>query len=47
VPRHLDLQQAHNLARMEQVERIFGPGGAMEALREAREQRRTSRWRGA
>jgi aryl-alcohol dehydrogenase-like predicted oxidoreductase len=36
---HLDLWQLHNLSRMEQVDQIFGPGGAMEALREAREQK--------
>lgn len=36
---HLDLWQVHNLSRMEQVEQIFGPGGAMEALQQAREQK--------
>ncbi len=36
---HLDLWQVHNLSRLEQVEQIFGPGGAMEALQLAREQR--------
>lgn len=36
---HLDLWQVHNLSRMEQVERIFAPGGAMEALQQAREQK--------
>ena len=35
---HLDLWQVHNLVRMEQVEAIFAPGGAMRALQEAREQ---------
>jgi aryl-alcohol dehydrogenase-like predicted oxidoreductase len=35
---HLDLWQVHNLTRMEQVEAIFQPGGAVEALTEAREQ---------
>lgn len=38
---HLDLWQVHNLSRMEQVEQIFGPGGAMEAFIEAREQKMT------
>jgi hypothetical protein len=36
---HLDLWQIHNLSRMEQVDEIFAPGGAMEALRQAREQK--------
>jgi len=36
---HLDLWQVHNLSRMDQVEQIFGPGGAMEALQQAREQK--------
>ncbi len=36
---HLDLWQIHNLARMEQVDEIFAPGGAMEALKQAREQK--------
>jgi aryl-alcohol dehydrogenase-like predicted oxidoreductase len=35
---HLDLWQLHNVARMEQVEQIFGPGGAIEAFTRAREQ---------
>ncbi|MDH3496511.1 MAG: aldo/keto reductase [Gemmatimonadota bacterium] len=35
---HLDLWQLHNLSRMEQVEQIFAPGGAIEALVEARDQ---------
>lgn len=38
---HLDLWQIHNLSRMEQVEQIFAPGGAIEALLEAREQKVT------
>lgn len=38
---HLDLWQVHNLSRMEQVEQIFAPGGAMEAFLEAREQKMT------
>ena len=36
---HLDLWQVHNLSRMDQVEQIFGKGGAMEALQQAREQK--------
>ncbi|MFQ5818154.1 MAG: aldo/keto reductase, partial [Terriglobia bacterium] len=36
---HLDLWQIHNLSRMEQVEQIFAPGGAVQALVEAREQK--------
>lgn len=36
---HLDLWQIHNLSRMDQVDQIFAKGGAMEALREAREQK--------
>jgi aryl-alcohol dehydrogenase-like predicted oxidoreductase len=36
---HLDLWQLHNLARMEEVERIFAPGGAIEAFVEARDQK--------
>lgn len=36
---HLDLWQLHNLSRMEQLDQVFGPGGAMEALREARERK--------
>ena len=36
---HLDLWQLHNLARMDDVERIFAPGGAIEALVHAREQK--------
>lgn len=36
---HLDLWQIHNLARMEEVDEIFAPGGAMEALQAAREQK--------
>lgn len=35
---HLDLWQLHNLSGMEQVEQIFAPGGAIEALVHAREQ---------
>jgi aryl-alcohol dehydrogenase-like predicted oxidoreductase len=36
---HLDLWQLHNVWRMEQVEQIFASGGAIEALRQAREQK--------
>jgi len=36
---HLDLWQIHNLSRLEQVNEIFAPGGAMEALQQAREQK--------
>jgi aryl-alcohol dehydrogenase-like predicted oxidoreductase len=36
---HLDLWQIHNLSRMSQVDEIFASGGALEALREAREQK--------
>jgi len=35
---HIDLWQMHNLARMDQIEEVFAPGGAIEALVEAREQ---------
>ncbi len=35
---HLDLWQLHNVARMDQVEQIFGQGGAIEALTQARDQ---------
>ena len=38
---HLDCWQLHNISRMEQVEQVFGPGGAIEALVQAREQRMT------
>ena len=36
---HLDLWQVHNLSRMEQVDQIFAPGGAMAALHAACEQK--------
>ncbi len=36
---HLDLWQIHNLSRMDQVEEIFAPGGAVAALQQAREQK--------
>ncbi len=35
----IDLWQIHNLSRMEEVDRIFAKGGAIEALVEAREQK--------
>ncbi|MEJ2696492.1 MAG: aldo/keto reductase [Candidatus Sulfobium sp.] len=34
---HLDLWQVHDMRTEEEVEEIFGPGGALEAFREARE----------
>ena len=36
---HLDLWQIHNLSRPEQVEQIFAPGGAVEALVKARDEK--------
>lgn len=33
---HLDLWQLHNVSRDEQIDRIFGKGGAIEALQQAR-----------
>jgi predicted aldo/keto reductase-like oxidoreductase len=36
---HLDLWQLHNISRMEQVEQIFGPNGAIEAVQKARDQK--------
>jgi hypothetical protein len=36
---HLDLWQVHNIARMDQVEEIFRPGGAMEAIRKAKDEK--------
>ena len=33
---HFDLYQLHGLTKLEEVEQVFGPGGAMETLREAR-----------
>ena len=36
---HLDLWQLHNISQPAQVEQIFGPGGAIEALTQARDQR--------
>jgi aryl-alcohol dehydrogenase-like predicted oxidoreductase len=35
---HFDLYQLHHLSRMDDVERAFGPGGAMETLVAAREE---------
>ena len=35
---YLDLWQVHDVRTAEEVEEIFGPGGAMEAFREAREE---------
>ncbi|MDA0323936.1 MAG: aldo/keto reductase [Verrucomicrobia bacterium] len=34
----VDLYQLHNVARMEDVDAVFAPGGAMQTLLEAREQ---------
>lgn len=34
---HLDLWQLHDLRTPQQLDQVFGPGGAMEALLEARE----------
>jgi predicted aldo/keto reductase-like oxidoreductase len=36
---HVDLWQLHHLSYMDDVERIFSKGGAIEALRQAREQK--------
>jgi aryl-alcohol dehydrogenase-like predicted oxidoreductase len=36
---HLDLWQLHNVQRDEQIEQIFGKDGAIEALRQARDQK--------
>ena len=36
---HLDLWQLHNVMRVEQIEQIFAPGGAIEALQQAKEQK--------
>src|ERR1035438_123276 len=33
---HVDLWQMHNVARMQDVEQIFAPGGAIEAFEEAK-----------
>jgi len=36
---HLDLWQLHDIGTLEEVDKIFGPGGAMEALLQARDQK--------
>jgi len=36
---HLDLWQLHNVMRDEEVDQILGPGGAIEALQQARDQK--------
>lgn len=36
---HIDLWQIHNLSSKDEVERIFAPGGAVEALTKAREEK--------
>ncbi len=36
---HLDLWQIHNLSSMSQIEQIFAPGGAVEALVKAKEEK--------
>lgn len=36
---HLDLWQLHNVQRDDQIDQIFGPGGAIEALVQARDQK--------
>ncbi len=38
---HVDLWQLHNIRTEEQVDAIFGPGGAIEALQRARDQKMT------
>jgi aryl-alcohol dehydrogenase-like predicted oxidoreductase len=38
---HLDLYQLHAMTTMDEVERVFAPGGAMEVLQRAREQGKT------
>lgn len=42
---HLDLYQLHGLTKPEDVEQVFGPGGAMETLTRAREEGKV-RWLG-
>jgi predicted aldo/keto reductase-like oxidoreductase len=34
---HVDLYQLHGLTKLEEVEKVFGPGGAMETFRKARD----------
>lgn len=36
---HVDLWQIHNLTSLEQVDRMFAPDGAVQAMQEAREQK--------
>ena len=36
---HIDLWQIHRLSSRDDVDRVFAPGGAMEALQQAREQK--------
>ena len=36
---HLDLWQLHNVMRLDQIEQIFAPGGALEALVRARDEK--------
>jgi len=38
---HLDLYQLHGVSKMEEVQQILGPGGALEAFVEAREKGQT------
>ncbi len=38
---HLDLWQVHDVREEEEIERIFGPGGAIEAFAAAKEQGKT------
>lgn len=42
---HLDLYQLHGLTKPEEVEQCFGPGGAMETFRKARQEGKV-RWIG-
>lgn len=42
---HFDVYQLHGLTKPEEVEQVFGPGGAMETLRQAREAGKV-RWLG-
>lgn len=37
---HLDLWQLHDLRSLDDLQRIFGPGGALEALKQARDEGR-------
>jgi aryl-alcohol dehydrogenase-like predicted oxidoreductase len=38
---HLDLWQVHDVREEEEIKEIFGPGGAIEAFREAKQQGKT------